>query len=113
MKYKDVDWSSWNDMPSESTYNDWLTVRKSKMTQTAINRTAPHINKLFASKITADEAMGVAVEKEWRGIKYQWIMNAISQDMTGLADMQPAQLEDRSTRDIPQEEALRDRTWAN
>jgi len=107
MKYKNVDWSRWVDVPEEATYNDWVSVRKAGMTQTTINRTAPHINKLFAAGISADDAMGVAIEKEWRGIKYQWIMNAISQDMDGLSDIKPLQ----KTSDLTIEQQL-DRGWA-
>jgi hypothetical protein len=111
MKYKDVDWSSWIDIPSQEIYEDWLVVRKAKMTQTAITRTAPHINKLYQAGIDANEAMGIAIEKEWRGIKYQWVMNAASQNMDGLADFKPAQLE-QSTRNISMQQMLTDDSWA-
>jgi|GEM_PF-7134761 len=108
MKYKDVDWSRWDDRPEENTYNDWCVVRKAKMTQTAINRTAPHINKLYQAGVSADEAVAIATEKEWRGIKYQWVMNEIMRDMDGLSDFSPA----RKTRDIPLIEQCLDRRWA-
>lgn len=116
MKYKDVNWSSWGDRPEESTYNDWLKVRSKKgaaMTQTAIDRTAPHIRKLALAGVSAEEAVSVAVEDPpWIGIKYQWVMNAISRDMDGLADFAPMQLEQRSTRDISQKEMLTNDEWA-
>ncbi len=112
MKYNQVDWSKWDDRPSEDTYNDWCIVRKAKMTQTAINRTAPHINKLYQAGISADEAMCIAVENEWRGIKYQWVLKAMQRDMQAFSDL-PLSAQKRETRQITLEEELTDTSWAN
>ena len=113
MKYNEVDFSRWDDKPEEATYNDWLKVRKAHrapVSQTVINRLAPHINKLYRSGVSADDAFAIAVENGWRGIKYQWVQNAIAQDMQGLSDnVVPI----GSTRDTTLEQELTDRSWAN
>ena len=112
MKYSQVDWSKWDDRPDEQTYNDWCKVRKGKITQTAINRTAPHINKLYQSGTSADEAVAIAAENCWTGIKYNWVMNAISRDMDGLSDyVEPKLIGSGSTRDVPLERQLNDGSW--
>ena len=110
MKYKEVDWSKWQSVPTETTYLDWCKIRKAKMTQTAINRTAPHINKLLKAGISAEEAVAIAADNEWRGIKYQWVLKAISRDMEALSDFEPSP---RSTREISLTEQLTSRDWAD
>ncbi len=115
MKYSEVDWSKFDDKPEEETYNDWVKVRKAHrapVTQTAIRRIAPHINKLFQSGVDADEAFSIAAENGWRGIKYQWVQNAIHQDMQGMSD-NVVSIGGRKTKDIGLIEELSDGSWAD
>jgi len=114
MKYSQVDWSLWDDRPEESTYNDWLAVRKLKrlaMTQTAINRSSKHINQLYQMGISADDAIGICCEKCWGGIDAKWVIGYMkSQQVAAVyeSNVQPI----RQTRDVPLDEQLSDDSWA-
>jgi hypothetical protein len=108
MKYKEVNWLAWDCSPTEEVFNDWLKTRKAHrapVSQTVINRMAMHINKLYQAGISPDDALGVAIENGWRGIKYSWVIKAIQQDMDSISDF-------TNTRDIPLEVSLTDRSWA-
>lgn len=118
MKYSQVNWSRWDDRPEEDTYNDWLQVRKekrSKMTQTAINRMANKINQLYQMGISADESVGIAVERCWVGIEVQWVLQHIEREKPVQLHSEPnvIAIQDRSTRDISIQESLADRSWAD
>lgn len=114
MKYKEVDWSRFDDRPSEEAYSLWAKARKEKHksspNQAAINLMAVHINKLYQSGTDAEEAFSIAASEGWRSIKFQWVMNWIQSDMQGLSDnVVPI----KSTRDTPLIEELTDRSWAD
>jgi hypothetical protein len=117
MKYSQVDWSRYDDKPEEGTYDIWHKARKEKhkvsVNQISINRMAAHINKLLQAGVSADEAFSVAADEGWRGIKYQWVMNAIARDMDGLSDNFQVSQQGRRTQDLSIEHQLNDRSWAD
>ncbi len=75
MKYKDVDFSRWDDRPEESVFADWVTVRKAKRavtTQAAINRAAKHVNALYHMGYSATLTLEIACEKGCQGL--EWVL---------------------------------------
>lgn len=114
MKYKDIDWSVWDDTPEEDAYIAWLAVRKLKRsatTQRAIKLAGKHVNKLIAAGYSATEVLDIAIEKSWAGL--EWVFEL--EQKKGFKRVQyTGNIEPiRSTRDIPLEEELGDTRWAD
>jgi hypothetical protein len=73
------DFSRWPALPSEQVFKDWLAVRKqkkAKLTQTAINRLAPHLVKAVAAGCSVDAVFELCVSRCWIGFEFDWLMNA-------------------------------------
>jgi hypothetical protein len=78
-KKSDLDFSPWPALPSEQLFNDWLAVRKqkkAKLTQTAINRLAPHLVKAVDAGCSVDEVFELCVTRCWIGFEFDWLVNA-------------------------------------
>ena len=117
MKYNDIDWSRYNEKPSQEVYEAWLEMRKhkrAKVTQVVINGTAKHVNKLLSYGYTADQCFTLACENAWQGMK--WVVE--SEAKTGFRDGERRQVSgsvvtlNKSTRDMSLEQELNDREWA-
>ena len=118
MKYSQVNWSKWDDQPDECTFSDWVQVRKMKRlatTQTALNRAAKHINKLYQMGISADDAIAICCERGWGGIEADWVLNYMrSQQQPALHTQNIRHINtSRSTRETTLEQELSDRSWAD
>ncbi|WP_434939167.1 helix-turn-helix domain-containing protein [Shewanella sp. HL-SH8] len=69
----------WPALPSEQLFKDWLAVRKqkkAKLTQTAINRLAPHLVKAVDAGCTVDDVFELCVSRCWIGFEFEWLVNA-------------------------------------
>jgi hypothetical protein len=78
-KKSSFDFSTWPALPSEQVFKDWLAVRrqkKAKLTQTAINRLAPHLVKAVAAGCSVDAVFELCVSRCWIGFEFDWLMNA-------------------------------------
>lgn len=110
MKYKDVDWSRFDDRPSEEMFNEWAKARKEKHrsapNQAAINLMAGHINKLYQSGYSVDKCFLIAASEGWRSIKFAWVVGWYAKDMDGYQDQ-------GETRDMSLQKELTDRNWAH
>ena len=74
-----LDFSKWPALPSEQVFKDWLAVRKqkkAKLTQTAINRLAPHLVKAVAAGCSVDAVFELCVSRCWIGFEFDWLVNA-------------------------------------
>jgi hypothetical protein len=74
-----LDFTSWPALPSEQVFKDWLAVRKqkkAKLTQTAINRLAPHLVKAVAAGCSVDAVFELCVSRCWIGFEFDWLVNA-------------------------------------
>ena len=72
------DFSAWPTAPSESVLKDWVKVRMAKkapLTQTAVDRLTPQIAEASMHGYTADDCLGLAAERGWRGFKCDWLLN--------------------------------------
>ena len=52
--------------------------QRAPLTQTAITRMAGELQQAHAGGMSVDDCIGLAAEKGWRGFKYQWALNANS-----------------------------------
>lgn len=93
LNYSQVDWTGFESIPDEEVFNDWRDERKRKhgtgVTQSAMNRIRPHINKLARDGIEADTAFEIAASHGWRGIKYAWVIKDINDDMDDYSGLKP------------------------
>jgi hypothetical protein len=74
-----LDFTLWPAMPSKQVFKDWLAVRKqkkAKLTQTAINRLAPHLVKAVAAGCSVDAVFELCVSRCWIGFEFDWLTNA-------------------------------------
>ena len=74
-----LDFSLWPDLPSDQVFKDWLAVRKqkkAKLTQTAVNRLAPHLMKAVAAGCSVDDVFALCASRCWIGFEFDWLVNA-------------------------------------
>ncbi|WP_137225733.1 helix-turn-helix domain-containing protein [Shewanella sp. MEBiC00475] len=74
-----LDFSLWPDLPSEQVFKDWLAIRKqkkAKLTQTAVNRLAPHLIKAVAAGCSVDDVFALCASRCWIGFEFDWLVNA-------------------------------------
>ena len=74
-----LDFSKWPDLPSDQVFKDWLAVRKqkkAKLTQTAVNRLAPHLVKAVAAGCSVDDVFELCASRCWIGFEFDWLVNA-------------------------------------
>ena len=74
-----LDFSKWPALPSDQVFKDWLAVRKqkkAKLTQTAINRLAPHLVKAVEAGCSVDAVFELCVSRCWIGFEFDWLVNA-------------------------------------
>lgn len=75
---KQLDYSSWPQMPSEQTMIDWLAMRKrlrANVSQTVVNNFAKQLNIAVKSGYTVDGCLSECVTRNWRGFKAEWLNN--------------------------------------
>lgn len=87
-KKSGLDFSSWPEEPSDQVLKDWIKVRKAALTQTAVNLMARELHSAAAGGMTVDDCLGLCTVKCWRGFKYQWALNANS-DNPGYGQQPP------------------------
>jgi hypothetical protein len=78
-KKSPLDFSKWPSLPSEQVFKDWLAIRKqkkAKLTQTAINRLAPHLVKAVAAGCSVDDVFELCASRCWIGFEFDWLVNA-------------------------------------
>jgi hypothetical protein len=78
-KKSPFDFSKWPALPSNQVFKDWLAVRqqkKAKLTQTAINRLAPHLVKAVEAGCSVDAVFELCVSRCWIGFEFDWLVNA-------------------------------------
>jgi hypothetical protein len=74
-----LDFSKWPDLPSDQVFKDWLAIRKqkkAKLTQTAVNRLAPHLMKAVAAGCSVDDVFALCASRCWIGFEFDWLVNA-------------------------------------
>ncbi|WP_434927181.1 helix-turn-helix domain-containing protein [Shewanella sp. HL-SH2] len=74
-----LDFSKWPALPGKQVFKDWLAVRqqkKAKLTQTAINRLAPHLVKAVEAGCSVDDVFELCVSRCWIGFEFDWLVNA-------------------------------------
>lgn len=76
------DLSAWQSKPSPDIWRDYLHHRKNikaPLTQTVVNRIAKCINQLLSEPgLDADEVLGLAMERGWRGLEVEWVRKALN-----------------------------------
>jgi hypothetical protein len=78
-KKSPLDFSKWPDLPSDQVFKDWLAIRKqkkAKLTQTAVNRLAPHLVKAVAAGCSVDDVFELCASRCWIGFEFDWLVNA-------------------------------------
>jgi hypothetical protein len=78
-KKSPLDFSKWPALPSDQVFKDWLAIRKqkkAKLTQTAINRLAPHLVKAVAAGCSVDDVFELCASRCWIGFEFDWLVNA-------------------------------------
>ena len=78
-KKSSLDFSQWPDLPNDQVFKDWLAIRKqkkAKLTQTAVNRLAPHLIKAVAAGCSVDEVFALCASRCWIGFEFDWLVNA-------------------------------------
>lgn len=114
MKYKDVDWSIWNQKPDQEAYEAWVVVRdkkKSATTQYALKLAGKHINHLIDMGYSATEVLDIAIEKSWAGL--EWVVKDEAKKGFKQNQYVGNVKQIRTTREIPLQEELTDRSWAD
>jgi hypothetical protein len=117
MKYKDADFSKWDQWPSEDVFADWVAMRKekrAKTTQTALNRSAKWVNLLFQRGYSSDITLSIACDNGWQGV--EWVYN--SEQRKGFPEGLPVAtgnvtVINRGTRDLSMIEMIHDKSWAD
>jgi hypothetical protein len=74
-----LDFSLWPALPSDQVFKDWLAIRKqkkAKLTQTAVNRLAPHLVKAVAAGCSVDDVFELCASRCWIGFEFDWLVNA-------------------------------------
>jgi hypothetical protein len=78
-KKSPLDFSKWPALPSDQVFKDWLAIRKqkkAKLTQTAVNRLAPHLMKAVAAGCSVDDVFELCASRCWIGFEFDWLVNA-------------------------------------
>jgi hypothetical protein len=78
-KKSPLDFSLWPALPSDQVFKDWLAIRKqkkAKLTQTAVNRLAPHLVKAVAAGCSVDDVFELCASRCWIGFEFDWLVNA-------------------------------------
>jgi hypothetical protein len=78
-KKSPLDFSKWPALPSDQVFKDWLAIRKqkkAKLTQTAVNRLAPHLVKAVAAGCSVDDVFELCASRCWIGFEFDWLVNA-------------------------------------
>lgn len=73
-----LDFSAWNQRPSENILEAWLAMRKrvkASLSQQAINTIGKEINLAIAAGFTVDECLSKAEVANWKGFECQWMEN--------------------------------------
>lgn len=73
---KSLDFSSWPEMPSEQTLEDWTAMRKrlkAHVSQTVITRFSKELHLAVSAGVSVDECLAECVTRNWRGFKYEWM----------------------------------------
>ncbi len=86
---KPLDYSCWPEMPKEQTLADWIAMRKrikADVSQTIINDFSTELHKAFDAGLTVDHCLAKCLSNNWRGFKYQWLLN---QETSNAANKQP------------------------
>lgn len=87
-KKSDLDFSGWPSMPSDQVFADYKKLRQAKsapLTQTVINRLGAELKALERYGVTVDQALAIACERGWQGIKSEWILNHLQNTGGGHA----------------------------
>lgn len=120
MKYKDADFSKWDQVPQEDVFTDWVAMRKekrAKTTQTAINRTAKWVNLFYQQGYDVDTALSIACELGWQGLEHVYSQEqrkGFPEGRNRLVQGQNiVQHKPRSTRELTTTELVTDRSWAD
>lgn len=80
--YKNLDFSSWPQMPEKQTLIDWFAMRKrlkADVSQTVVNRLAKQLQLAVDAGYTVDDCIALCVERNWRGFELEWMKNTQTQ----------------------------------
>lgn len=78
---KSLDYSNWPAVPSEEVFADFKKLRQTKrapITQTVIDKMATELKALERYGVTVDQALAIACERGWQGIKCEWVLNHLN-----------------------------------
>ncbi len=73
-----LDFTVWPQMPDQQTLDDWIAMRKrikADVSQTVINTFAPQFRKAVDAGRSVNECLQECVARNWRGFKFQWLVN--------------------------------------
>lgn len=77
---KKLDFSTWPQMPSEQTLDDWFAMRKrmrADVTQTVVNRLATQLQIAVSKGLSVDDCLAEIVMRNWRGFEYDWLSDEV------------------------------------
>lgn len=101
---KEIDFSQWPSMPTNTTMTAWVKTRKAKRlpcTQPAMDMVRAELQKAAAAGFDAESCIWYAAAKGWGGFRFEWMRG----DM--LDGAVPSGMPDKLI------EKLRDTSWAN
>lgn len=76
-----LDFSAWPKTPSEQVWADYKKLRQTKkapITQTVVNNMASVLVELEAQNIGVDQALAIACDRGWQGLKAEWVIKHLS-----------------------------------
>jgi len=91
-KKQKLDYSVWPQMPSEQTLADWVVMRKrikADVSQTVINSFGKELALAARGGFTTDYCLTECVTRNWRGFKFEWILNQQARGGQGAGYQQP------------------------
>ncbi|WP_444905291.1 helix-turn-helix domain-containing protein (plasmid) [Microbulbifer sp. CnH-101-E] len=110
-----LDFSSWPNPPKDEVLRDWKKVRKATLTQTAVDNIANQLHLANQHGYSVDYCLAVCCEREWRGFKFEWLLNhenAAQQLPAPTQGGRPAPAyENQKTRDRSVGDMLTDTGW--
>jgi uncharacterized protein YdaU (DUF1376 family) len=100
-----LDYNAWPEQASDQVLKDWLDMRKrlkANVSQTVINSFCTELTKAAASGYSVDQCLSECVTRNWRGFKFDWLLNSEVQNGNGKGN----NFQTRQTREQRMEQAL-------
>lgn len=105
-----LDFSPWPTAPSPEVLSDWKRVRRSALTQAAIDLAASDLHKAYRHGFAVDYCLKVCCLRGWRGFKFEWLEN--HEHKGGQIPITELAPDNQSTREKPAADMFTDISWS-